>query len=626
MSFKKWIVIFISTVIVLGALTAGFNALVDPFGIFGDAVFDWYAYNMTQNPRIAKIAYLDRNHEKYDSYIIGCSKTSSFSTEALNEYYGGARFYNMLMYGGDMHDTEMTAMYILENYSPKNIIVNMGLEETVKYDTEADDMKANLHAKVDGSSLLLFYFKYLFANPSYAVDKIAARISDGYLVSEHDVFIPETGVYDKSVRDVERISDLKQYLEEYPNFRTVLRKESLAAMDKCLESIRRIKAACDEKGVSFMMILSPIYHTEMDIYDRAQLEEFLERLARITPYWDFSGYNSISYEPRYFYDPYHFRNAVGDMALARIFGDSGKYIPEDFGRYVDSENIGLHLAEYFAGADTEAGQGGAGRTAGPPDRKEYSRNVPILMYHHIDDEATNNSVITPQRFEEHLASLKEAGFAAVTLQQLLAYVENGEELPENPVVITFDDGYRSNYEEAYPLLKKYGMPAAINVIGVSVGADTYKDTGVPITPHFSFEEAREMMQSGLIDIQSHSFDMHHTEQLDRDFRQGVYRKAGESEQEYISAFCSDFERSKKEIEENTGGKVIAYAYPYGLHTTLSEVLLSEMGVRITMTIEEGMNTVVKGLPQSLRAMKRYRIDDSISGSEIVERIRTDYPE
>ena len=283
MSFKKWIVIFISTVIVLGALTAGFNALVDPFGIFGDAVFDWYAYNMTQNPRIAKIAYLDRNHEKYDSYIIGCSKTSSFSTEALNEYYGGARFYNMLMYGGDMHDTEMTAMYILENYSPKNIIVNMGLEETVKYDTEADDMKANLHAKVDGSSLLLFYFKYLFANPSYAVDKIAARISDGYLVSEHDVFIPETGVYDKSVRDVERISDLKQYLE---STRTSgqFEEESLAAMDKCLESIRRIKAACDEKGVSFMMILSPIYHTEMDIYDRAQLEEFLERLARITPY------------------------------------------------------------------------------------------------------------------------------------------------------------------------------------------------------------------------------------------------------------------------------------------------------------------------------------------------------
>ena len=109
MSFKKWIAVFISTVILVGALTAGFNALVDPFGIFGDVLFDWYAYDMTQNPRVAKIAYLDRHHEKYDSYIIGCSKTSSYSTEALNEYYGGASFYNMLMYGGDMYDIEMTA-------------------------------------------------------------------------------------------------------------------------------------------------------------------------------------------------------------------------------------------------------------------------------------------------------------------------------------------------------------------------------------------------------------------------------------------------------------------------------------------------------------------------------------
>src|SRR5690606_31585488 len=172
-----------------------------------------------QNPRVAKIAYLDRNHEKYDSYIIGCSKTSSYSTEALNKYYGGARFYNMLMYGGDMYDIEMTARYVLENYSPKNIIVNMGLEETVRYDTEADSMKANLHAKVDGSSLLLFYCKYLFANPSYAVSKIAAKFRDGYLVNENDVFIPETGVYDKSVRDVERISSLEQYLATYPSFR-----------------------------------------------------------------------------------------------------------------------------------------------------------------------------------------------------------------------------------------------------------------------------------------------------------------------------------------------------------------------------------------------------------------------
>jgi len=626
MSFRKWITIFILTVISVGALVAGFNALVDPFGIFGDAVFDWYAYNMTQNPRVAKIAYLDRNHEKYDSYIIGCSKTSSYSTEALNKYYGGARFYNMLMYGGDMYDIEMTARYVLENYSPKNIIVNMGLEETVRYDTEADSMKANLHAKVDGSSLLLFYCKYLFANPSYAVSKIAAKLRDGYLVNENDVFIPETGVYDKSVRDVERISSLEQYLATYPSFRTVLKKESLNAMEDCLGSISRIRAMCEEKGVSFMLIISPIYHTEMDIYDKAQLREFLIRLSQITPFWDFSGYNSVSFEPRYFYDPYHFRNAVGDMALARIFGDESIYIPEDFGRYVTAENIDEHLAVYFGRAGAEGPSGDGGKSAGLIDTGRYTCNVPILMYHHIDNEVTSSSVITPERFEEHLAALKEAGFSAITLHQLTAYVEKGEELPENPVVITFDDGYRSNYDLAYPLLRKYGMAATINVIGVTVGAETYKDTGVPIIPHFSFDEAREMVKSGLIDIQSHSYDMHNVEQLDADYRQGVCMKPGESEEEYIAAFRSDFERSRKEIEEKTGARVIAYAYPNGWYTTLSEVLLSKMGVKITLTVEEGMNTVIRGLPQSLRAMKRYRVNNDISGSELVEKIRSDYRE
>ena len=196
-------------------------------------------------------------------------------------------------------------------------------------------------------------------------------------------------------------------------------------------------------------------------------------------------------------------------------------------------------------------------------------------------------------------------------------------MPENPVLITFDDGYTSNYELAYPILEKYNMKAVINVIGVTTGKDSYKDTGAAIIPHFTYEEAREMAESGVIEIQSHSFDMHNTEALDEDYRQGVYKKAGETDEEYIEAFCSDFKRSEKEILDNTGNRVISYAYPNGFYTTLSEVLLSRMGVRITMTVEEGMNTVIKGLPQSLRAMKRYRVHEGISGEKLVERLKKD---
>ena len=95
-----------------------------------------------------------------------------------------------------------------------------------------------------------------------------------------------------------------------------------------------------------------------------------------------------------------------------------------------------------------------------------------------------------------------------------------------------------------------------------------------------------MVASGLIDIQSHSYDMHNNAELDENYRQGVCQKEGESEDDYISAFREDFEKSRSEIEKFTGCGVIAYAYPNGLYTTLSEVLLSEMGVKVTFTIEE----------------------------------------
>ncbi len=613
--FRKWIGVFIATIIIVGTLVCGFNLLVDPFGIFGDVMFDWYAYNMTQNPRAAKIAYLDKNYKMYDSYIIGCSKTSSYSTEELNRYYGGASFYNMLMYGGDMYDIELTTKYVLENYDVKNIVINMGLEETVRYDTQADEMKSNLHAKVDGSSLLTYYSKYTFANPSYAFSKIAARYNDDYLVNENDVFLPKTGAYDKSVRDVEPVGSLSEFISSYPSFKTVLKKETLEAKDQCLGSIQRMKKMCQDEGVSFKLIISPIFHTEMDIYDKGQLEDFLVELSHITDYWDFSGYNSVSYEPRYFYDPYHFRNGVGEMALARIFGDERVYVPEDLGRHVTEDNIAEHLSLYYGNRGTDRESASV--------LSEYSCNVPVLMYHHLDASVRNNAIMSPERFEEHMVALKEAGYSTISLTQLIEYVDKGLELPENPVLITFDDGYASNYEWAYPILEKYSMNAVINVIGITVGKETYKDTETAIIPHFTYEEAREMVSRGVIEIQSHSYDMHNVEGLDKEYRQGVYKKPGETDEEYIDAFCSDFRRIEKEITENIGGKVISYAYPNGFYTTMSEVLLSTMGVRVTMTVEEGMNTVIKGLPQSLRALKRYGMHEGLSGDELVELLSRD---
>lgn len=119
MTHKKWLLIFITTLLLTSSVIGLFNTLVDPFGLFGDPIIKWDAYNMTNNPRIAKIGYLDRHHESYDSFIIGCSKTSSLLPQTLNQYFPGASFYNLMMYGGDLYDIEMTTKYVLEHYETK---------------------------------------------------------------------------------------------------------------------------------------------------------------------------------------------------------------------------------------------------------------------------------------------------------------------------------------------------------------------------------------------------------------------------------------------------------------------------------------------------------------------------
>ena len=127
MSVKKWILVFLAAVLGGVVLLAACNVVIDPFGVFGDHFFQWYAYDMTQNPRVAKIAYLDQHYESYDSYVIGSSKASSLSVDQLNDYTGDS-WYNMTWYGGDLLDEAQLAAYLVENYKVENIILTIDPE------------------------------------------------------------------------------------------------------------------------------------------------------------------------------------------------------------------------------------------------------------------------------------------------------------------------------------------------------------------------------------------------------------------------------------------------------------------------------------------------------------------
>lgn len=185
------------------------------------------------------------------------------------------------------------------------------------------------------------------------------------------------------------------------------------------------------------------------------------------------------------------------------------------------------------------------------------------MYHHLSEDVTNSEMVSPEQFEAQIRALSEAGYTGVSFDELQAYVLRGEPLPEKPVVITFDDGYRSNYTLAYPILQKYGMKATIFAIGVSFGTDHYKDTDYAITPHFGAAEAAEMTASGLISIQSHTYDMHQWPPYETGsaVRENILQLSSESEEAYVQALTEDFTRSRALLEDATAGRSTCWHIP-----------------------------------------------------------------
>ena len=607
MSSKKWLVMLPLTLLLVMGCCAAFNVLIDPFGVFGDPILDWYSYNETNNPRVGKLGWLDEHYEQYDSYVIGSSSAASYSVEELNDYLD-ASFYNLFVYGCDTKDYRDFAAYVLEHYTVKNIVLNLGVNEAVYYDEGEDDLNGRMHAKASGRSLPLFYLEYALTTTLQSVEKLTSRLRDTELPQVFDVFLVESGCYDKRVRDVERIGDPAVYDQAYAGeFSTSEQGGQLPYIKECAQMVAEIRDLCAERGVNLMVITSPVYAGQWNAYEESALRAYKTALAGVTDYWDFSC-TPISYDSRYFYDQTHFRNAVGTMVLAEIFGNDQVWRPERFGARVTADNCQDYLDGLFS--DPPAAEAG-----------DYTADVPVLLYHSIVEEPGSYLEVSPETFDAQMRFLAENGYHAVTTQELIDYVYHGGTLPDKPVLISFDDGYQNNYDYAWPILREYGLKATIYAIGVSVGHDRYKDTQFEMTPHFGFEEARRMVESGVIDVQSHTYDMHQWPPFasgDR-IRQTMAPLEGEDYDGYAAALNGDVAAYNQIAKKELGYEFTSLAFPGGDYTTLTEVLVHQAGIPVTMsTRTDSRNVLVRGLPQSLYALSRWSVTEETTQADLLE--------
>lgn len=243
--------------------------------------------------------------------------------------------------------------------------------------------------------------------------------------------------------------------------------------------------------------------------------------------------------------------------------------------------------------------------------------IPILTYHHIDNDLKyEDTTVTPQKFNDDMVYLKSSGYETISFKNLTDYRDGTVKIPKKPIIITFDDGYESNYTYAYPILKKLNLKATISIIGWSVGLDKYPIANKPIIPHFSWNQAKEMYDSGLVDIQCHSYDLH-SDGDGIETRKGVLIKKGESYDAYKQVLTNDFNKLRDLIRLNTGNEVFVYTYPYGYFDNTTEDIIKEMGCKVSLTTKNGVNKISDGF----FAMKRINVLNSISSVELFNEIQ-----
>lgn len=177
-----------------------------------------------------------------------------------------------------------------------------------------------------------------------------------------------------------------------------------------------------------------------------------------------------------------------------------------------------------------------------PDGHARMANVPILMYHYISVPPPDAGIyrldlsVTPENFEAQLAWLRSQGYTAIALRDLIYHLTLGRPLPENPIALTFDDGYRDNYDNALPLLKKYGFVATFFLVTRPI------DVGDP--NYMTWDMVVEMHRAGM-SMQPHGY--RHYDLKGRSTDLLIYEIVG----------------AKEAIEARTGETVRFFSYPAG---------------------------------------------------------------
>ncbi|MEM9635021.1 MAG: polysaccharide deacetylase family protein [Pseudomonadota bacterium] len=201
--------------------------------------------------------------------------------------------------------------------------------------------------------------------------------------------------------------------------------------------------------------------------------------------------------------------------------------------------------------------------------------LPILMYHSVAtdvDERYRTWSVTPERFSEHMQALADNGYAVLGISTALNRLDTGLPLPENVAILTFDDGLRDFLENAFPILNRHGFEATLYVVAglISNNSSWLAPLGEGERPMLRPDEIKSLHANG-IEIGAHSLSHPELDILD-------------------SAACErELRGSKSVLEEITGSKVEAFAYPHGYASPTTRQMAREAGFSSAVRVRHALS-------------------------------------
>ncbi|HIQ34298.1 MULTISPECIES: poly-beta-1,6-N-acetyl-D-glucosamine N-deacetylase PgaB [Acinetobacter] len=258
----------------------------------------------------------------------------------------------------------------------------------------------------------------------------------------------------------------------------------------------------------------------------------------------------------------------------------------------------------------------------------------IIGYHEITDRKDAlipSYAVTSQQFSEHLDWLKNNGYHFINVDQLIKAHEGKYSLPSKPVLLTVDDGYQSFYQNAYPIIRAKKVPVVLAVVGswlepkesqkVDFGGEAISRDKI-----LSWKELKEMQNSGLVEIASHSYHLHQgivgnpQGNLEPAAITRIYDSASktyESDEHYRSRIFQDLKKNNNLLKSHGLRSPRVMVWPYGRYNMQLVQTAKQLGMPITITLDDGADHA----KQSLQNMSRILVQGNMSTSALAQEIK-----